>query len=190
MYEESSISVEEIIKDVFAHSEGLPEALADTVTLIGNRYEVDVCSIYLRDKQDSKIVLAATVGLNHRCVGQLKMGLHEGLAGLVAEKCCPIALEEAAKHPRYKYFPEAEEDAFESFLGVPIARQGVLIVQTIEPRCYSRDEINCFKLLANELANCLEATAQKLRTREQTVWRDPHASHMPLSKMPLFNLNG
>ena len=39
-------------------------------------------------------------------------------------------------HPRFKYFPEAGEDPYRSFLGVPIVErgllQGVLVVQTIE----------------------------------------------------------
>ena len=60
--------------------------------------------------------------------------LNEGLAGLVAEQVRPVAVEQVENHPRFKYFSEAGEDAYQSFLGVPLidrgVLQGVLVVQT------------------------------------------------------------
>ena len=71
--------------------------------------------------------------------------LHEGLAGLVAEQVGPVAVEQAKNHPRFKYFSEAGEDAYQSFLGVPLidrgVLQGVLVVQTIAPRVFRDDEV-------------------------------------------------
>ena len=44
-------------------------------------------------------------------------------------------------HPRFKYFGEAGEEPYQSFLGVPLidrgVLQGVLVVQTIEARTFS-----------------------------------------------------
>ena len=44
--------------------------------------------------------------------------------------------QQVKNHPRFKYFREAGEDAYQSFLGVPLidrgVLQGVLVVQTIE----------------------------------------------------------
>src|SRR6266550_3354968 len=71
------------------------------------------------------LVLAATVGLRPQCIGSLRMGIHEGLAGLVAEQVRPVAVEQVKKHPRFKYFTEAGEDAYQSFLGVPLIDRGV-----------------------------------------------------------------
>ena len=72
------------------------------------------------------------------CIGTLRMALHEGLAGLVAEQVRPVAVEQVASHPRFKYFSEAGEDAYQSFLGVPLidrgVLQGVLVVQTVADR--------------------------------------------------------
>ena len=55
-----------------------------------------------------------------------------------------ISVEEAARHPRFKYFKETGEDSYQSFLGVPLIErgtlQGVLVVQTVERRQYSRAE--------------------------------------------------
>jgi len=62
----------------------------------------------------------ATVGLRRECIGHLRMAIHEGLAGLVAEQVRPVAVEQAHTHPRFKIFPEAGEDEYQSFLGVPL----------------------------------------------------------------------
>ena len=72
-------------------------------------------------------------------------GLHEGLAGLVAEQVRPVAVEQALNHPRFKYFGEAGEDDYQSFLGVPLIDrgilQGVLVVQTDRSPRFSEEEI-------------------------------------------------
>src|SRR5262245_59410015 len=109
------------------------EALMNVVALIASRFQTDVCSAYLLEPDRSTLVLAATVGLRPQCIGTLRMVLHEGLAGLVAEDVRPVAVERARSHPRFKYFREAGEDEYQSFLGVPVidrgVLQGVLVVQ-------------------------------------------------------------
>ena len=57
----------------------------------------------------------------------------------------PVAVEQVRNHPRFKYFREAGEDDYQSFLGVPLidcgVLQGVLVVQTMQPRIFRDDEI-------------------------------------------------
>src|SRR6202049_2869763 len=129
-----------------AAAEGQPaETLMNVVALIAKRFETEVCSAYLLEPDRENLVLAATVGLRRECIGKLRMAIHEGLAGLVAEKVSPVAADQAHNHPRFKYFREAGEDAYESFLGVPLidrgVLQGVLVVQTVEPRTFLEPEI-------------------------------------------------
>ncbi|MGA3293824.1 MAG: alpha-glucan family phosphorylase [Candidatus Acidiferrales bacterium] len=149
------LTLEEIAN--FAAEGGKPaETLMNVVALIARRFETDVCSAYLLEPDRNNLVLAATVGLRPQCVGTLRMTLHEGLAGLVAEEVRPIAVERARNHPRFKYFREAGEDRYQSFLGVPLidrgVLQGVLVVQTIEPRAFSEDEIRMLAEAAAEVA--------------------------------------
>src|SRR5580658_2321804 len=110
----------------------------NVVALIGKRFKTDVCSAYLLEPDRTNLILAATVGLRQSCVGTLRMALNEGLAGLVAEQVQPVAVEQVKNHPRFKYFSEAGEEAYQSFLGVPLidggVLQGVLVVQTIDAR--------------------------------------------------------
>src|SRR5271170_2918989 len=121
------------------------ETLMNVVALIAKLFKTDVCSAYLLEPDRANLVLAATLGLRPQCIGKLRLGLHEGLAGLVAEQVLPVAVEQAKSHPRFKYFSEAGEDPYQSFLGVPLidqgVLQGVLVVQTAEARVFLDDEI-------------------------------------------------
>ncbi|HUK35145.1 MAG TPA: alpha-glucan family phosphorylase, partial [Vicinamibacterales bacterium] len=77
-------------------------------------------------------------------------------AGLVAEQLRPQFVADATTHPRFKYFSEAGEDPYRSFLGVPVVDrgvlQGVLVVQTKEPRVFSTDDVATFAGAAAQLA--------------------------------------
>ncbi len=132
------------------------ETLTNVAALIAKRFKSDVCSVYLLEPDRTNIILAATLGLRAQCVGTLRMGLNEGLAGLVAEQLRPLAVEQAKKHPRFKYFKEAGEDDYQSFLGVPLidrgVLQGVLIVQTREARAFREEEIRMLSEAAAQVA--------------------------------------
>jgi glycogen phosphorylase len=132
------------------------ETLTNLVALIAGRFKTDVCSVYLLEPDRANLVLAATVGLRPQCVGTLRMALHEGLVGLVAEQVRPLALEHARKHPRFKYFREAGEDGYQGFLGVPLidrgVLQGVLIVQTNEARKFREAEVRMLVAAAAQVA--------------------------------------
>jgi len=149
------LTLEEIAN--LAAEEGQPaETLMNVVALIAKRFDTDVCSAYLLEPDRANLVLAATVGLRRECIGQLRMAIHEGLAGLVAEQVRPVAVEQAHTHPRFKYFQEAGEDDYQSFLGVPLidrgVLQGVLVVQTMEPRLFREEEIQMLTEAAAQVA--------------------------------------
>jgi starch phosphorylase len=132
------------------------DTLMNVVALIAERFKTDVCSAYLLEPDRSNLVLAATLGLHPRCIGNLRMPLHEGLAGLVAEQVVPVAVADVKDHPRFKYFKESGEEEYHSFLGVPLIDrgilQGVLIVQTKEPRIFRDDEIRMLSEAASQVA--------------------------------------
>jgi glycogen phosphorylase len=132
------------------------ETLMNVVALIAARFRTDVCSAYLLEPDRSNLVLAATLGLHPRSIGTLRMPLSEGLVGLVAELVRPVAVEDAGKHPRYKYFKESGEEEYHSFLGVPLIDrgmlQGVLVVQTKEPRVFRDHEVRMLSEAADQLA--------------------------------------
>jgi glycogen phosphorylase len=132
------------------------ETLMNVVALIAGRFQTDVCSAYLLEPDRGNLVMAATIGLRPQCIGTLRMALTEGLAGLVAEQVRPVAVENATSHPRFKYFSEAGEEAYHSFCGVPLidqgVLQGVLVVQTLDPRAFTDDEVQMLVEAAAQVA--------------------------------------
>ena len=140
-----------------AEAGGKPaDTLMKVVALIASRFRVDVCSAYLLEPDRSNLVLAATLGLHPRCIGTLRMPLNEGLTGLVAEEVLPVAVDDVTKHSRYKYFKDSGEEHYHSFLGVPLIHrgilQGVLVVQTKEPRMFRDSEIRTLVEAAAQVA--------------------------------------
>jgi glycogen phosphorylase len=153
-----------------AEESGKPaETLMNVVALIAARFKTDVCSVYLLEPDRANLVLAASVGLRSECIGTLRLGLHEGLAGLVAEQVRPVAVGQVARHPRFKYFKEAGEDSYHSFLGVPIVErgvlQGVLVVQTIQARNFPEVEIR----MLTEAAAQVSPVVSEARTLDRFI---------------------
>src|SRR5215813_510493 len=140
-----------------SHSHDPHETLANIVRLIQQRFQTAVCSVYLLEPERRELVLGATVGLKPESVGRVRMRLDEGLTGLVAEQMAPVMVADAFKHPRFKYFPEAGEDPYHSFLGVPLIEggslEGVLVVQTVEPRLFSANEIRMLVTIGAQVAS-------------------------------------
>ena len=82
--------------------------------------------------------------------------ISEGLVGLVAETRQPLFAQDATSHPRFKYIAESGEDPYHTFVGVPILDrgilQGVLVVQTIEPRVFDEDDIRMIMTAGAQVA--------------------------------------
>jgi phosphotransferase system enzyme I (PtsP) len=155
-YEGSLLLTLEEISQLVAHSHNSSETLANIVRLIQGRFHTAVCSVYFYVPDQKELVLGATVGLKPEAIGRVRMRLDEGLTGLVAQQLAPVAVADAFHHPRFKYFPEAGEDPYPSFLGVPLLEggtlQGVLVVQTREPRQFSASEVRMLVTVAAQLA--------------------------------------
>lgn len=154
--ESSLLLTLEEISQLVSHSHHPGETLANIVALIQGRFHTDVCSVYLLESDRSELVLGATIGLKPESVGKVRMLLNEGLTGLVAEKMAPVMVEDAFSHPRFKFFPEAGEDPYHSFLGVPLVEggelQGVLVVQTRDPRKFTSNETRMLITVGAQLA--------------------------------------
>jgi starch phosphorylase len=145
------------------------ETLANIVNLIRRRFATDVCSVYLLEADRATLVLAATIGLRSESVGRVRMRVTEGLAGLVAQRLAPVSVADAITHPRFKYFRDAGEEPYRTFLGVPIldrgVLQGVLVVQTAEPRSFGEDDVRMLTMAGAQLG----AIVGEARTTEQLV---------------------
>ncbi|MBD3670498.1 MAG: GAF domain-containing protein, partial [Gammaproteobacteria bacterium] len=135
------------------------QALEIIVRRVKDAMSVDVCSIYLTDNNTQKLILKATDGLNPDAVGKVGLSFGEGLTGLVREREEPINLNDASEHPRYHFFPETNEEPYQSYLGVPIIHHrkvlGVLVVQRSRNQRFDEEEETFLVTVAAQLASAI-----------------------------------
>jgi phosphotransferase system enzyme I (PtsI)/phosphotransferase system enzyme I (PtsP) len=128
------------------------------VNKVHEAMRAEVCSLYLSEG-DKDLVMLATVGLDRRVAGRLKLAIGEGLVGTIAARQLALRLEKASEHPAFHYFPESGEEAFEAFLGVPIVHLGrtlgVLVVQDRAPRAFDNEDEAFLYTVATQLAGSL-----------------------------------
>ncbi len=135
------------------------ERLDRIVHLIADSMGTEVCSVYLLRDADT-LELCATQGLAPEAVHVTRMRLGEGLVGRVAKFARAINTANAPVAKGFRYMPETGEEAYSSFLGVPIQRlgepMGVLVVQSKDEREYSEDEVYALEVVAMVLAEMTE----------------------------------
>ncbi len=151
------ITTLEDISALILQSHDLDETLRNIVTLVAKRSHTDVCSIYLLDADHETLRLRASKGLSRKAVGKVTLRIGEGLTGMAAQKRHAIAIEEPQEHPSYRYFKETGEERFHSFLGIPLFDRsnplGVIVLQTKDPRQFSKEEISALSTIAFQITS-------------------------------------
>ncbi|KXJ30575.1 MULTISPECIES: phosphoenolpyruvate--protein phosphotransferase [Pseudomonas] len=147
-----------IVQEVNA-AKDLGSALSIIVQRVRAAMQSQVCSVYLLDPDTNRFVLMATEGLNKKSIGRVSMAPNEGLVGLVGTREEPLNLEDAASHPRFRYFAETGEERYASFLGAPIIHHrrvmGVLVVQQKERRQFDEGEEAFLVTMSAQLAGVI-----------------------------------
>lgn len=142
----------EEVGTLIGQSEEIQSTLRQIVSLVAERLDMEVCSVYRYDAAAGDLILVSTRGLDVSSLETVRMGVNEGLTGFVIEHREPVMAVDALAHPRYKYFPATGEERYHSFLGVPILdrRQvkGVLVVQTSRRRRFTSDEVRLLRAVA------------------------------------------
>ncbi len=145
---------------LLTESADIPEFLDRTVRLVARHLSADVCSIYMYEELAGELALRATVGLNPEAVGRVRMGVGEGLVGRTFTGQAPIREARASRSPDFKYFEEAHEERFDSFLAVPIRRGanriGVLVVQHESVDFFNETDVMALRAAASQLAGAIE----------------------------------
>ncbi len=158
------------LNNLFAESISIETFLQLTVEMVAKHLKADVCSIYIYNDKENRLVLKATHGLEHSAINCISMSPDEGLTGLALKELKPVRVTRASKHPRYKFFAGCGEEKYENFLAVPIRRGinriGVLVLQRSDPHPFTRaDEIACMAA-ASQLAAVIENARFLLMLRE------------------------
>ena len=134
--------------------------LSQVVSILSHHMQSQVCSIYLYNENDDRLVLEATVGLNENLIGKLTLAPGEGLTGLALKELRPIREGRGRDNPYFKPIPDSGEERYESFLAVPIIRGirrvGVLVLQDEKSSRFSKSDAMALKAIASQLAATLE----------------------------------
>ncbi|HEX5014823.1 MAG TPA: GAF domain-containing protein [Candidatus Limnocylindrales bacterium] len=135
----------------------LMRAIVDgTTTALG----VEVCSFYLADRDQPRLTLAATNGLDRSQVGRVSLGVGEGITGRVAESREPIAVEDVTVDPRFAWVRGFDVEGLHAMLSVPLVWHdgviGVLNVQTRERRQFGAEDVDLLRTIGALLAGIVE----------------------------------
>lgn len=158
----------------------LQEVLQGIVSLVVEFTECDSCLVYLCDNED--LVLCASNTHHEAEIGKIRLKLNEGLTGWVARERRLLAISrEAYRDPRFKYFGELPEDAYEAFLSSPvIARSrvvGVINVQHRQAHQHTGGEMEVLTTLGEQvgcalaLARLSSATIESINHAELVLSR-------------------
>ena len=120
----------------------------------------EVCSLYLMDRDGASVTLAATNGLDPESVGAARLPLGEGITGRVAQVRRPITSVNVHRDRRFKWIRGVDEPQFTSMCSVPLIWNdqviGVLNVQTVRRREFTRRDVGFLETLAALLAGTVE----------------------------------
>ncbi|MBS3809157.1 MAG: hypothetical protein KGY38_03245, partial [Desulfobacterales bacterium] len=110
-----------ILEDIFqtiTNSCNPETTLDQIVSKVAVRLEIDVCSVYVYDPSENRLILKATRGLDQSSVNAIDMDVGEGLTGLAIEQMSPVFVVNPETHPRFKFYAGSGEENYATFLGL------------------------------------------------------------------------
>jgi len=150
------ISILEDIFQTLKDSENPESALEQIVAKVARSLNIDVCSVYVYDPLENRLVLKATHGLSASFVDYIEMDTSEGLTGMAVEQMQPVLVVNPATHPRFKYYAGSGEERYTTFLGLPLIYHqkvlGVLVVQTLAENGIREKDIPLFSNIASQIS--------------------------------------
>src|SRR2546423_7296586 len=152
----------------------LDEVLRHLVDTLVRAISCHAAFIYLYDRDKERLILASTSEQYSHLVGKIELALGEGITGWVGLTLQPVILkEEAMNDPRFRYFPELEEEKFQSIMTVPILAKdrrliGIITMHSVAPYEFTNQHqtfvSNTAALVASAIENAqlYENTQRKL----------------------------
>ncbi len=138
------------------------EVLRNLVDSIVHAISCHAAFIYLYEKERERLVLASTSKQYQHLVGKIEMALGEGINGWVAMTLQPVFLKDnAMSDPRFRYYPELEDDKFQSVMTIPIIAKdrhliGVITLHTVAPHEFTEHDQNFVSNTAALVAGAIE----------------------------------
>jgi two-component system, sensor histidine kinase PdtaS len=158
------------------HVDGALNAIAHAVA---EELDADLCAIYLFDETTRELLLRATNGPMPRGGRYFTRKLGQGYTGWVSQQGAPLQIEDALADPRFAEEASAWPTPYRGLLAMPIIfftverLQGVIAVQSAEPRAFSEDEARFLEIVAGQIAMSVE-NSQLFAHTDQELRRKVH----------------
>jgi signal transduction histidine kinase len=158
--------VQAVTDAALAHLE-VDELLHVLLPRIRSILRADTCAVLLLDEETKELVVRAALGIEEEVGVRIPLGA--GFAGKVAADGRPMVIDV----DEYQvYNPILRQKRLKSMLGVPLlvrgASLGVLHVGTLEPRDFTRDDVELLQLVTERVAIAIE----RARLHEDLVQLD------------------
>jgi GAF domain-containing protein len=138
----------------------LEAILQGVVRLVTEATACHACLVWF--VQDGRLVLRSASPPYAHLAGTVHMSADEGLAGWVVRTRRSATIEEnALADPRVKYFPELEEDRFQSLVSVPVFGRageviGVIALHAEAPHQFERTDLDFLEHTASLIGGAVE----------------------------------
>lgn len=146
------INYETLIKvtKAISHSKDPEEVALMTVESIKTVLDAKGCSLFLFNRKNNELQLAASYGLSDEYINKGPVSALRSIAQSLEEG--PVAIYDVMDDPRIQYPNEAQKEGIASLLSVPIVVGGNLIgamrVYTSEPWEFTLEDVNFVQSLA------------------------------------------
>jgi len=138
------------VANTISHSKEPEEVALMTVEGIKTALDIKGCALFLLDKKNDQLSVAASYGLSDEYLNKGPLSSLESISQTLQEG--PVAIHDAANDPRLQYPEAARKEGIASILSVPIqvsqTPMGALRVYTSEPRKFTLNDINFTYALA------------------------------------------
>jgi two-component sensor histidine kinase len=178
----------------------LDQTLATAARAVAQEMNADLCTIFLFDTTTHGLQLRATNGPMPRAGRQFTLGMGQGYTGWVADHGQPLLIPDATADPMFAAEANAYPTPYRGLLAMPIIfftvekLQGVISVQTQEPRTFTDDEVSFLEIVAGQIAMSIEngrlyeQTDEELRRKIHEMGTLHRVSALVTSTLELENV--
>ncbi len=139
-----------------------PDRLKDVVDITARVMDADVCMIYLYEKKQDDLVLAAINEERREAVGNVRIPLGEGVEGWVARRLEPVMQRDLHSDARYREIPGFALSDYTSVYCLPLyvysngALMGVMELLYAKAKNFADEEVTFFTTLAGILSTTIQ----------------------------------
>ncbi len=191
------------ITKAISHSRDPEEIVLMTVDSIKTALDVKACALFLINRKDNELEVAASFGLSEEYLNKGPLSAMRSIARSLESG--PIAIYDVSDDPRIQYPEAAQQEGIASILSLPIVMHGKLMgalrVYTAEPWEFTLEDVSFVQALAQLAGMAIEMSrlyqgqkevidilkgmreAQKTRTSRRTPYEGVPIS-VPSDEIP------